>query len=553
MLQIFKIFVLSQKFLGAILLCCIFNQPIFAQVEHISVSHPVYDFFVRAEMLGLTGNFSTSVLPLQRKEIISVLSLLDAQKDKLSQSDALILERFAKEFAILPQQTSSLFTSATDSVQVFFNRLTSEDEKYFYRFHDSLSIVNVAPLASLEYRHEKGVFDSSAVLGQAGIRLYGTIRNNFGYSLQITNGSILYGARSIGADDPIIRRSVKFSAYNSDFDFTDSHLHFDSDWFFASVGRENRLIGAGFFNHLYTSNNAPPYDALTLGARFSNFEYRFMHASLIGISINNSTNGVSTDIPQKYVVIHRFNLKEKWGEIGINESVIYSDRSVELAYLNPLSFLKSIEHSLHDRDNSSLGFDGVFRIANGLEIKGSFLLDDLIFSKIGTDYWGNKSAWNLGAMLALPFSCDISVEFARVYPYTFSHFNSQNAMTNDDQIFTGNLPPNSDELTTQLHVWFGYRYPLTLGVSYLRHGKNILDANGNIINNVGGDYHVTMRSGDSDNAHFLAGDVERIFSFWVGTGFEVSRGFHFQVTLHLSNVDGNVKNLSKFGFYFGDF
>jgi hypothetical protein len=40
--------------------------------------------------------------------------------------------------------------------------------------------------------------------------------------------------------------------------------------------------------------------------------------------------------------------------------MIYS-RTLDLAYLSPLSFLKSLEHSLHDRDNAGMGFTAVVR------------------------------------------------------------------------------------------------------------------------------------------------------------------------------------------------
>ena len=99
------------------------------------------------------------------------------------------------------------------------------------------------------------------------------------------------------------------------------------------------------------------------------------------------------------------------------------------------------------------------------------LLDDLIFSKIGTDYWGNKAAYSLGALYAFP-SWNIGAEYAKVYPYTYSHFNVQNSMTSDGQIITGSLAPNSDELSLFGSLWYGNRYPIQFLISYRRHGAN---------------------------------------------------------------------------------
>jgi hypothetical protein len=70
--------------------------------------------------------------------------------------------------------------------------------------------------------------------------------------------------------------------------------------------------------------------------------------------------GVNTIIPPKYVAMHSFTFLPTWGEISFFETMIYS-RTFDLAYLAPLSFLKSLEHSLHDRDNAGMGFTAVVR------------------------------------------------------------------------------------------------------------------------------------------------------------------------------------------------
>jgi hypothetical protein len=525
-----------------------------AQVEHVQLVHPVYDFLMRCAARGAAGDISTVVLPLQRGEIIDALKRIRMQEALLNSADRELLLHFEKEFGLQAVQNAVVFASASDSTQIFFDRILSSDQKYIYHYEDSTNAVSVVPLGSLEYR-ARSEPDSTltAALGQVGIRLHGTINNFAGYYIQITNGAILGGNRSVALADPVLHRNVKFSELNSDFDFTESHVRIDYGPVFAIIGRETRTIGSGYFNDAFVSNSAAPFDAVTVGARFQNFDYRFMHGSLLALPVGEAANGATALIPSKYMAFHRFAYHDTWGEIGFQESVVYSGRGADLGYMNPLSFFKSVEHSLRDRDNPALGFDMTLRPLTGLEVKGSFLLDDLRFEKIGTDYWGNKSAWNIGVLYATSLPIDIALEYAVVYPYTYSHFNTQNAMTNDGIQFAGGIPPNSARMSALVRWWWGERYPITLTVSSLRHGRNIYDAEGKLVKNVGGDILQTRRYEDSEEAPFLDGDLQKLLTLTLQGGVELVRGLRLQALYQFTGDGGNNTHEGRLGLFYEDF
>ncbi len=525
------------------------------QVEHVPVVHPVYDFLARASVRGMLGDFSLASLPLQRKEIAKALAMLaKVGEEQLGHADMVLLKKYCREFLEYQTPSAAVVLSPSDSTQILFDYLLSDNvEKYLYHYEDSTDAVSVVPLGSLEYRKLQSDSAGSAVLGQVGFRLYGTISGHVGYLLQLTNGSVLGGERRVALHDPTLRRNVKFGELNSDFDFTESHVRVDYDRFYAIIGRETRLAGAGYFNHMLLSNGAPTFDAVTVGARFERFDYRFMHGGLLAQPLSGATSGATVVIPSKYFAMHRFAFHDTWGELAITESVVYSERGADLAYLNPLSFFKSIEHAQRDRDNPALAFDATVRPVNGVEIRGSFYLDDLRFEKIGTDYWGNKSAWNIGAMYASDNNVDFAAEYAVVYPYTFSHFNSQNAVTNDGLQMSGSIPPNSDRLSAMLRWWWGQRYPIVLTVSSLRHGRNMYDSEGALLHNVGGDIHQTRRWEDSENAPFLDGDLEHRFAVELQGGVELVRGFSMRVYYGLMNTNGVQEHEGRVGLFYEHF
>jgi hypothetical protein len=530
--------------------------------------HPVYHFLEHCEAKGVLPHYSLSALPLQRGEVQQALRMIRKAEQELSEDERNVLKHFEEELLPEKRVNSTLFESTmsvNDTMSFFFDGLLSKNEKALYLQQDSLVTLFTTPLLSIETAHRVDSASASMLTGQAGLRMHGTLRGNVGFFLQMTNGALLSGDRSLALDDPRLRQNVKFAVYNSDFDFTESHVRYDNDWFYVGIGRETRTLGAGFNHHQFLGKNAPPLDALMIGARTKTFEYRYTHASMLSlpqdasgqIILPGQTNSTGSDkfMPAKTLVMHRAAFRPAWGEIAVWESVIYQNRTFDLAYLNPLSFLKSVEHSLRDRDNSAMGFDFTIRPMKHLILKGAYLLDDLIFSKIGSDYWSNKSAFSMGAMYVMP-AMNISLEYARVQPYTYSHFNVQNSMTSDGALITGSLRPNSDELSIGASIFHGHRYPIRILLAYQRHGANeIASINGKdtILVNHGANPLQAKRPNDSEIAPFLGGILEESLRAQITGGFELIRGLNVQGLYALRSQAGTLTHYVQASLRFEDF
>ncbi len=523
------------------LFCAISLQ---AQVEHIPAYHPVYAFLLRAETKGYLPHYSLSEIPWSKREIQDALTLI--KKQNLSDNEKKILNQYLQEFGLEKlHNTASLIPSSTDTNQVFFSNLFSEKEKFVYTYGDSSNTVFLKPLVSMEYWQGSDPESENVVLGNLGFNLSGSLGSHFGYLLQVTNGVIFSGEKELAMHDSKLRKNVKFSDLNSDFDFTQSHINFEYSWFRASIGRETRLSGSGLYQRLFISDQSPDFDAITLGAKFSNFEYRFLHGSLLGLGKNTVDAGFNAEIPQKYVAQHKFSFRPSWGEISFWENITYSDRSTDLAYFNPLSFYKSLEHALRDRDNSIMGLDFTIRPLDGFQLKASYLLDDIIFGKIGTGYWSNKSAWNIAAIASIDYDLDLGIEYSRVEPYTYTHFNRENSYTNDGLMYGSILLPNSDAWMAHIRYWWTERYPLEMKISYIRHGENIYDENGELLRNVGGDPLQTRRVEDSETVEFLDGNLVKQLAFDLSIGYEATRAINFKVEYSYRPEGYDYKHLIK--------
>lgn len=528
---------------------------LYSQVEHITIVNPIYQYLQKLENQNLLGAYNLNDLPLSKGRIVEMLKIA-YKNNSISLNDKETIELYLKEFDNQLVDASVLISSNTDSLGILSNEFFGDKEKFIYVYHDSSYFTSVRPLGSIDYIMLNNSNDDNqySLIGNLGLRFSGSINNSFAYSLQATNGVLLGGEREVAFYDNRYSKNIKFVYYKDDIDFTESHINYQNNWFHASLGREYRKIGAGFFNSFVVSDNSPSFDAISLGAEFSNFKYKYIHSSLLGFvnQVGGWETGFHITIPPKYIAVHRFSVFGEWGEVSFFEHVVYSDRQIDLAYLNPLSFFKSLEHSLRDRDNAGIGLDFTIKTKIG-QVKGTYFMDDVRFEKIGTGYWGNKAAWNLGLGTNLFDNIDMKIEYARVEPYTFSHFNRQNSMINDGYLISSYLNPNSDRISLGFSFWYGSRYPINLEYSYTKHGKNILDDEGNIIKNVGGDPLWTKRDIDSDVVEFLDGNPEFVNNLKLSYTYEFIRGFNLNLIYNLISINDDINHYTRIILRFDNF
>jgi hypothetical protein len=533
-----------------------------ATLDDVPISNSVYDFLLRLESKGLMEHSTLSKLPLQRREIIDILRKINTSNSKIqfSKTEIEIARKYLADFG--DGDYSVVFPSETDSEKVFFKHIFDNSNKLFYRYNSEKYYTEIRPLGSLDFMQKfSGDSSSNVGIGSLGVRLFGEISGHVGFFLQATNGRKILGDRSLAGYNPEYTKSLKFVKLGSDIDLSQSHLTYQNDWFRAKIGRQDEQVGAGLFQKTFISTMSPAFDEISLSAIFSKFRYSYSLGSILGYGENMYQTGFATKIPSKFIVQHSFTALPSWGEITFWEAVLFSNRGVDLAYLNPLSFLKTLEHQLHDRDNSVMGMQFVIRPVNNLQIKSSFLLDDIIFEKIGTGYWSNKTAFNIAAISSLDFNTDVGIEYSRVEPYTYSHFNYQTSYTNDSLLLGSYLLPNSEQYGLLLQYWWGEKFPVKFKLTYTQHGENITDPNGKLIRNVGGDPRWALRfpdpktgfDGDSYQVKFLDGKLIRTVAAELNFGYEIFTNLYAFLNYKYSNCGCSQDHYLRFLLTFNEF
>lgn len=523
----------------------IVGMALYAQVENVQSDNPVYSFLKRMEVKGIITRYHDGFLTLSRADVARFLQATDGQRERLTVTEQEMLDDFMTEFAhelhIQDAPKTLLFSDSTSLPERLMD-LFRWKEKYLYAWQDSTASLFVNFLFAADFRSTDGntYGNTTAETERIGGRIRGTLGQHVGYFIQGTNG-LVFGDRMFARSDPHLRENYKFNETNSNsFDDIQGYVTYHSDWLTIQAGRERLLWGRSLESsgNLYLSDYAPPFDALRLDAEYGIVKFSFIHGWLLGentLVYNPYSGSYDNYVPPKYIAGHRIEFSfQHLFDIAANEMVIYSRSSPELAYLNPLNFFKSAEHSLQDRDNSLIAFDMETHFIKNLQLSGSFLFDDMDFKKLGTKAYVNQFAYQAGAYYIEPAgleNTDISVEYTRIDPYVYSHHIPVNSYANHGFILGNPLGPNSDAW----RIGFGYlisrELKIDLHYGRERHGDNILDANGVLITNVGGNASLGHRAGDAENVDFLGGARTTADRYGVHCVYQFTKEFYCEADI----------------------
>lgn len=525
----------------------------FAQVDLLPIDHPISRLLERLYYSGTVNDVPVEHFPITRAAALELLTqamtegtVPDMLRDQVEYyySELAADRREAPRSVVIPTQSdSSIFCSDSPFEQRAFTGL-----QYFDSATDSYVVLD--PILDGEFRYDTEIGDGAAIL-QGGARLRGTILGHLGFSGKATNGTIV-GSEDVVLADPRYGKSFKFGVIrqNRDVDFGGGYVRADFTQVGAEIGREPIRLGAGGEETLLLGADLPSdFDYLRFQMRLGKFSYSHVHAALLSDPITVGV-GIGADIPQKFMAAHLVTVGPFAGiRASLGEALIYNGRGFEIGYLNPLNFLKSQEHFLRDRDNSAMYAALSVTPARRLFLEGEFLLDDLVFSNIGEGYWGNKTAWRLGARTTALFGgrVDAAVSYTRLEPYVYSHFDTINAYIHDGAMLAASgMEPNSWLMETRAAFFPLPNLSAEVRIGIGEHGANVVE-NGEVVRNVGGNVRRTFDSLSSEKVEFLDGTLEELTTVRADLRYEFLKNMYARASFVRRSVvvEGTTSELSN--------
>ena len=453
---------------------------VFAQdiPEHISYTR-IYDYLDELAGDGII-NLNSVIKPYSRSFIAG--KLLDAKKKtgelNKRQRDELIffLNDYALEQDKLPESYVNICKNDLSSAALI---------QPGFHYRDTLFRARILPLLGMDITHN----DNGNI-----------IKRWYGVDVQLMIGKNLsvYGSlRDISIQGALLARPTYLNDYPGyeykesavGGDFSDSRGGIKYAWNWGSVGlvKDNVIWGDNYHGSNILSGRAPSFPMLTLHLKPTNwFELQYIHGWLVS-NVADSTryyiDNVGAKFPRmanKFIAANMFTFTPVRNlNLSIGNSIIYAEPSIQPAYLIPIAFYKSMDHTLTkglnlENQNSQVFLNLSSRNINHLHLFTSVYADEISFSRFSPSSAAkNPISYKLGANLGnFPIeNLSLTAEFTQTNIINYKHSIKVLTWASNSYNLGSYLGDNSQE------IYLDLRYKpirgLDLGLSYMfaEHGN----------------------------------------------------------------------------------
>jgi len=520
-----------------------------AQSPSFPMNHWVYPLLDRLQAEGMIHDFLAGTQPYSRSQIAAAVAplLLDAEQlKKLNSTEQeqlnYLRSELKEELMIWHVEVENARAPRLDYLRnrtflrhllpdfVFNNgrnllSITQDGLRLYGDFvlYENLHLVRNSYLKNRDIQQERH-----------GITLWGSWSPWVQFYFDFRDASETGGVYPASADNWSFERVgyAKAKGNSVSFDETTCGIFAGHGFWQIMIGKEKNRWGPGRFGSLMLSDWATSYDQFKLQLHWRRLQFTaltgFLRSYPSITPYQYSTGGFwRTIAASKYLAAHRLEfMPARRVTIGLQETLIYGERNLELAYVNPINFYWSAGHYFGDQDNSTIGADCSWYPGRRLKLYGELLIDDLQTGRLQSDWYGNK--WGILAgfsnfdLVGID-NLDFHFEWSRIRPYVYTHTFPINVYKH----FTSTLGhwsgPNSETVTAELDYRWSKYLLLQAGFEFWRHGANPADQN------VGGDMNLPHRPGDANEQKSFAGVLEKSQKEYFKVSYELFRNAYLNL------------------------
>jgi len=512
----------------------------------------LHNFFQRIKYCHLLDNYDDYVIKNIDIRSLDFISTISKKSSKLNEIEKIILQELLNDRREFDKE---LISFSPDSI-FNFKFFNSNPSFLFYSKDTSNNFVGVNFLI-----RSRNILDFNSKTKKAelyflqwGGKLQLRYKAFCGY-IQAFNGKTFgFWQKKLWKEFPELHKNVKLQDFMSSgeqyIDDTEGNFSLNFEDFEFGISREKIQLGYGELKELMNVN-IPRYDFVYFNYYGGFFNYSFIHSKLLGTQsgYRDSLAGDIIKYEDKYLAFHRFNFNfSKYLSFGFSETAIYSRRGIDLSYLNPFNFYKSVEHSNQDRDNALMQFDINSNPIKGVRLFFSLIIDDINFSKLNTGWHGNALAYNFGANYFGASSKFLYEAYFQTYlinPYVFSHRIKDNSFSHLEIPTIYPLTSNSANFLLGGKIIFDLDNIVDIKFLYNIIGKNKLNNNGEVVENYGSDINLGYRLIDKENIKFLEGEKEKIATIQADYFYRIANNLDFNFIIQYINYMSKVEKKNQ--------
>ena len=302
--------------------------------------------------------------------------------------------------------------------------------KDLFYYKDSLFSLTINPILGGEiFNNSAGkatsLYNGAEARGYAGKwGFYASLRDN-------------HEKPMLGRPEYLTQRMGGHIKNSTDWSEMQGGVTYSWKWGSAGLVKENQQWGNNYNGANIFGGNNPSFVQFRLHlSPVKWFDFNYFHGWLNSMVVDSArsywvTNSYGTDYREvyhkKFIAANMFTFTPVNNlSISAGNSIVYSDLDLYPAYLIPVLFYKSVDHSVNsgiNNMNSQMFFDISSRQIRHIHLYATLFVDELSVKRITMDDQWNFVSWKAGFRISdLPVqNLSFTTEFTYTYPLTYRH------------------------------------------------------------------------------------------------------------------------------------
>jgi hypothetical protein len=459
-----------------------------------------YNYFVdRYEILSgsISKNIHTSFKPYKREDVLNLVNQYNA--DALFNDSTLKVSKADQfNFSYLKDDNWDVSAGSGVSAKPILKHLYAKKNALYAVDNEDFKLV-ANPILYTSVGKESNSDVKFDYQNTRGTELRGTIDNKISFYTQFTDNQAMlpmYVRSSLRPVDTLkqVLTGENYLKTNAkgrvDYISARGSVNFNiTKHIGVQFGHDKNFIGNGY-RSLLLSENSGAYNFLKLQTKIWKIQYTNLFCQLTALPMPYDSY-----FAKKYCSLHHLSTNiGKHFNIGLFESIMYGNRGsgLDINYLNPIIFYRSVEQNLGSSDNAFLGGDWKLNFMKHFSWYGQVMIDEFLIANVRSHNgsWTNKQAIQTGIkyvnVLGIK-NLDGQLEYNSVRPYTYAHLDNYRSYSNYLQPLAHPKGANFKELIGILRYQPTGRLLVTGKMIFVKQGidslNNTLNAGSNILSN----------------------------------------------------------------------
>jgi hypothetical protein len=258
-------------------------------------------------------------------------------------------------------------------------------------------------------------------------------------------------------------------------------------WGAFSIGKDYINWGMGNRGKLILSSKAPSFPFLRLDLHPTDWlRFYYLHGWLqsdvldsIRTYSSRLANQPRNIYREKYIAAHLVSVSiTRDLTVSFGESIIYSDITPNIMFLNPLLFYRAIDHyltrdHLGDGNNSQFFGNIDYRVLHNTQVYGTLFIDEINTDAIlNAAKARNQLGFTVGTrteMLA-KYGVSLNAEYTRILPWVYSNFVQTQVYESSGYLLGDYIGQNADQIYGEIIYRPTYNSSVQVYYDYVRKG-----------------------------------------------------------------------------------